>query len=146
MLEYLGIEMPMLMLAISAAFTFGAVILSLKLFKSKLPVDGGREFAFNGKLSKGKQRGAGIVFICVFIIPPMRPKINGVPLRQKKQVYFLQILHKKVLTNQASAGMITTQLAGANNRLYIYESGDTDEFDLCAGRKGICNSADRNRR
>lgn len=68
MLEYLGIEMPMLMLAISAAFTFGAVILSLKLFKSKLPVDGGREFAFNGKLSKGKQRGAGIVFICVFII------------------------------------------------------------------------------
>ena len=68
MLEYLGIEMPMLMLAISAAFTFGAVILSLKLFKSKLPVDGGRDFAFNGKLSKGKQRGAGIVFICVFII------------------------------------------------------------------------------
>jgi phospho-N-acetylmuramoyl-pentapeptide-transferase len=37
-------------------------------FKNKLPVDGGRDFAFNGKLSKGKQRGAGIVFICVFIL------------------------------------------------------------------------------
>ncbi len=53
---------------LSAVFTFGAVILSLKLFKNKLPVDGGRDFAFNGKLSAGKQRGAGIVFICVFIL------------------------------------------------------------------------------
>ncbi len=54
--------------AIAAVFVLGAVILSLKLFKSKLPVDGGRDFAFNGKLSAGKQRGAGIVFICVFIL------------------------------------------------------------------------------
>ena len=68
MLQYLGLEMPMLLLALSAIFTFGAVIISLKLFKNKLPVDGGRDFAFNGKLSKGKQRGAGIVFICVFIL------------------------------------------------------------------------------
>ncbi len=59
---------PTLLMAIAAVFTFGAVILSLKLFKNKLPVDGGRDFAFNGKLSKGKQRGAGIVFICVFIL------------------------------------------------------------------------------
>lgn len=57
-----------LCMLISAVFTFGAVILALKLFKNKLPVDGGRDFAFNGKLSKGKQRGAGIVFICVFIL------------------------------------------------------------------------------
>ncbi len=68
MLQFLGLEMPMLLMALSAVFTFGAVILALKLFKNKLPVDGGRDFAFNGKLSKGKQRGAGIVFICVFII------------------------------------------------------------------------------
>ncbi|MBQ5825564.1 MAG: phospho-N-acetylmuramoyl-pentapeptide-transferase [Clostridia bacterium] len=68
MLQFLGLEMPMLLMALSAVFTFGAVILALKLFKNKLPVDGGRDFAFNGKLSKGKQRGAGIVFICVFIL------------------------------------------------------------------------------
>ena len=39
----------------------------LKIFKNKLPRDQGREFAFNGKLSAGKVRGAGIVFVCSFI-------------------------------------------------------------------------------
>ena len=92
MLEYLGIEMPMLMLAISAAFTFGAVILSLKLFKSKLPVDGGRDFAFNGKLSKGKQRGAGIVFICVFIISSVLFIKPSIELGMYYAVIFLGML------------------------------------------------------
>lgn len=40
----------------------------LALFKNKLPKDQGREFAFNGKLSQGKSRGAGIIFVCSFII------------------------------------------------------------------------------
>ncbi len=40
----------------------------LKIFKSKLPKDQGREFAFNGKLSAGKVRGAGIIFVCAFIV------------------------------------------------------------------------------
>jgi len=40
----------------------------LKIFKNKLPKDQGREFAFNGKLSAGKVRGAGIIFVCAFIV------------------------------------------------------------------------------
>lgn len=40
----------------------------LALFKDKLPKDQGREFAFNGKLSAGKVRGAGIIFVCAFIL------------------------------------------------------------------------------
>ncbi|MBR3803653.1 MAG: phospho-N-acetylmuramoyl-pentapeptide-transferase [Clostridia bacterium] len=92
MLEYLGIEMPMLMLALCAAFTFGAVILALKLFKSKLPVDGGRDFAFNGKLSKGKQRGAGIVFICVFIIASLLFIKPSIELGMYYAVIFLGML------------------------------------------------------
>ncbi len=92
MLEYLGFEMPMLMLALSAAFTFGAVILALKLFKSKLPVDGGRDFAFNGKLSKGKQRGAGIVFICVFIIASLLFIKPSIELGMYYAVIFLGML------------------------------------------------------
>ncbi len=92
MLEYLGFEMPMLMLALSAAFTFGAVILSLKLFKSKLPVDGGRDFAFNGKLSKGKQRGAGIVFICVFILASLLFIKPSIELGMYYAVIFLGML------------------------------------------------------
>lgn len=40
----------------------------LALFKDKLPRDQGRDFAVDGKLSAGKVRGAGIVFVCAFII------------------------------------------------------------------------------
>ena len=77
MLQYLGLEMPMLLLALSAIFTFGAVIISLKLFKNKLPVDGGRDFAFNGKLSKGKHK--------IFIFPPgfFRLKFDIFPVRRR---------------------------------------------------------------
>lgn len=40
----------------------------LKIFANRLPKDQGREFAFNGKLSAGKVRGAGIIFVCAFIV------------------------------------------------------------------------------
>lgn len=46
----------------------GLCAVLLKLFKGKLPKDQGREFAFNGKLSAGKVRGAGIIFVCSFIV------------------------------------------------------------------------------
>ena len=46
----------------------GLCALLLALFKDKLPRDQGREFAFNGKLSAGKVRGAGILFVISFII------------------------------------------------------------------------------
>ena len=49
-------------------FSFVAVLALLKVFKNKLPKDGGREFAFNGKLSEGKARGAGVVFVSVFAL------------------------------------------------------------------------------
>ena len=92
MLQFLNFNMPMIMLALCAAFTFGAVILALKLFKSKLPVDGGRDFAFNGKLSKGKQRGAGIVFICVFIISSLLFIKPSIELGMYYAVIFLGML------------------------------------------------------
>lgn len=55
----------LLILAILCSVALCSVL--LKLFKSKLPKDQGREFAFNGKLSAGKVRGAGIIFVCSFI-------------------------------------------------------------------------------
>ena len=81
-----------LSMLISAVFTFGAVILALKLFKNKLPVDGGRDFAFNGKLSAGKQRGAGIVFICVFILASLLFVQPGVENIMYYAVIFLGML------------------------------------------------------
>lgn len=53
-------------LGIMAAFTF--TCLFINLFYSKLPTDQGRDFAHDGKLSAGKPRGAGFVFIMVFIL------------------------------------------------------------------------------
>lgn len=45
----------------------GTCILTAKL-SNLLPRDGGREFAVEGKLSAGKPRGAGIIFILVFTV------------------------------------------------------------------------------
>ena len=45
---------------------FGTIIL-MKVFASRLPHDQGRAFAVEGTLSKGKVRGAGIVFVLVFV-------------------------------------------------------------------------------
>lgn len=52
-------------LGIMAAFLL--TCLFIHLFYSKLPTDQGREFAHDGTLSAGKPRGAGFVFIVVFI-------------------------------------------------------------------------------
>jgi phospho-N-acetylmuramoyl-pentapeptide-transferase len=53
-------------LGIMAAFLL--TCLFIHLFYSKLPTDQGRDFAHDGKLSAGKPRGAGFVFIVVFIL------------------------------------------------------------------------------
>ena len=52
-------------LGIMAAFLL--TCLFINIFYSKLPTDQGRDFAHDGKLSAGKPRGAGFVFIVVFI-------------------------------------------------------------------------------
>lgn len=49
-------------------FSFISVFALLEIFRNKLPADQGRDFAFNGKLSRGKARGAGIIFIICFIV------------------------------------------------------------------------------
>lgn len=59
----------------------------LALFKNKLPKDQGREFAFNGKLSAGKVRGAGIVFVCAFIIAALL----FVPVSIEYVIYYILI-------------------------------------------------------
>ena len=67
----------------------------LALFKDKLPRDQGREFAFNGKLSAGKVRGAGIVFVCAFIIVSLLTVCTpaGIDaIKQNLEYYFYLIL------------------------------------------------------
>ena len=53
---------------IGALLAFVLTFIALRLFESKLPTDGGREFAVDGAKSVGKPRGAGIVFIIVYTV------------------------------------------------------------------------------
>jgi len=48
------------------AFIVTAIMIGV--LKKKLPADQGREYAVNGKLSKGKARGCGIIFISIYVI------------------------------------------------------------------------------
>ena len=51
---------------IGVLFAFLLTGICLKLFGKYLPLDGGRDFAVDGKKSQGKPRGAGLIFILIF--------------------------------------------------------------------------------
>ena len=55
-------------LLVSVVLTVAVTAVLLKLLKGRLPADAGRAFAVNGEKSKGKPRGAGIIFILVFAV------------------------------------------------------------------------------
>lgn len=49
-------------------FAFVATVLATGKLARFLPKDAGRDFAHDGKLSAGKPRGAGIIFVLAFVI------------------------------------------------------------------------------
>ena len=48
-------------------FAFGVTVAATAKLQGLLPKDAGREYAVDGKLSAGKPRGAGIIFVLVFV-------------------------------------------------------------------------------
>lgn len=48
-------------------FAFAATVFATAKLSDFLPKDAGREFAHDGKLSAGKPRGAGIIFVLAFV-------------------------------------------------------------------------------
>lgn len=58
--------MPLLAL-IGILFAFAATVIATNKLQGYLPKDGGREFAHDGKLSAGKPRGAGIIFVLCYV-------------------------------------------------------------------------------
>lgn len=52
---------------VSIILAFIATVEFTRLFMDKLPRDQGRDFAHDGKLSAGKPRGAGIIFVLCFL-------------------------------------------------------------------------------
>lgn len=61
-------ELKSIMAFLGILFAFGATIAATGALAKYLPKDAGREFAHDGKLSAGKPRGAGIIFVTVFVV------------------------------------------------------------------------------
>lgn len=57
-----------LLTALNILLPLAVSLALILLLRKKLPKDQGREFAFNGSLSAGKIRGAGILFITAFTV------------------------------------------------------------------------------
>ena len=53
---------------VGVLFAFLTTCVCLKAFGKMLPLDGGRDFAVDGKKSQGKPRGAGLIFILIFAL------------------------------------------------------------------------------
>lgn len=80
MIHYLLKENQPIMAALGLLIAFAGTCFFTAKCCDLLPRDAGREFAHDGKLSAGKPRGAGIIFILVFtaaalIFAPVNPEI-----------------------------------------------------------------------
>ena len=53
---------------IGIIFAFAATCIAIAKLNQYLPKDMGRQFAHDGKLSAGKPRGAGIIFVLTFVV------------------------------------------------------------------------------
>ena len=68
-------------------FSFVFTFVLLKFAANRLPKDLGRDFAFNGKLSAGKPRGAGLYFVLVFLAAALL----FVPIQAEILIYLVLI-------------------------------------------------------
>ncbi|MCR4599353.1 MAG: phospho-N-acetylmuramoyl-pentapeptide-transferase [Acetatifactor sp.] len=69
-------------------FVFAATVIATAKLAPMLPKDGGREFAHDGKLSAGKPRGAGIIFVLAFVAGALL----FVPLSLEMVIYLVLIV------------------------------------------------------
>lgn len=105
--------------------------LLLKVLKNILPRDGGRAFAVNGILSQGKPRGAGIVFILVFVFCV----ILFIPIERELIVYLLMLISamlsgylddsSKTPWGELKKGLIDTIIALVCAITYVNFNGST---------------------
>ena len=87
MLPIIFCESRIILLAgIAAAFLCS--FLGIRFGMSSLPRDGGRKFAVNGALSKGKPRGAGLIFVAAFTVCG----VLFVPFTAENLIYILLVV------------------------------------------------------
>ena len=68
MISYLTSADMSIIAFIGVIFAFALTCIAIAKLNKFLPKDLGRQFAVDGKLSAGKPRGAGIIFIFTFVI------------------------------------------------------------------------------
>lgn len=73
---------------VSILFGFIATCLAIYIGQGALPRDQGRAFAVNGAKSAGKPRGAGIIFILIFILTC----VIFIPLNNELLIYLILVL------------------------------------------------------
>lgn len=74
-----------LLALVGILFAFGATVFITDKLQGILPKDAGREFAHDGKLSAGKPRGAGIIFVLCFVAAALL----FAPLKAEIVIYLL---------------------------------------------------------
>ena len=69
-------------------FAFLATIVAISRLGAYLPKDAGRDFAHDGKLSAGKPRGAGIIFVLAFVVAA----VLFVPFSMENGIYLVLVI------------------------------------------------------
>ena len=87
MIHYLIKDNIPLIAALGLLAAFGGTCFFTTKLSTYLPKDAGREFAHDGKLSAGKPRGAGIIFILVFVAAAL----VFAPLNTETGIYLILI-------------------------------------------------------
>lgn len=118
---------------------FAATILATARFSVYLPKDGGREFAHDGKLSAGKPRGAGIIFVICFAVAGFFFS----PMSAENNIYFLLLLiammtgfmddASKNPWGEYKKGFLDLLVAIMVAVTYVHYNGSTLHFALTGG-------------
>lgn len=66
-------------------FAFAVTVFATSRLADRLPKDAGREFAHDGKLSAGKPRGAGVIFVPAFVVSALL----FAPLKAETVIYLI---------------------------------------------------------
>ena len=125
-----------IILLIGVLFAFGATFYILNNYRDRLPKDQGREYAVNGAKSAGKPRGAGLVFIIIFIVSAF----VCAPMSLEMVIY-LVLLFAAMMTGylddsarvpwgELKKGLLDAAIALLTAGTYLYFNGSGIDFAI----------------
>lgn len=124
-----GMSKWMIVLGVLTSFLLSFA--GIRLGQNSLPRDGGRKFAVNGELSRGKPRGAGLIFVAAFAIAG----ILFVPFTAENLIYILLVVGgmlsgyfddaSETPWNEYKKGLIDLIIALAGAFTYVNFNGST---------------------